>query len=241
MQRRWKMAFAAAGIAVVAAGLLVLLVSGGRPVASQRAVPVRHLRRPVRHLRRPVGQLGTGRRRMQRRRTITLAAGGIAVVAAGLSVLLVLLVSGGRPVASQRAVPVRHLGHPVPVVHLPVMHDAVSVRLVSPFTGEPVKALGRVIVAKIDNIVDARPPTNLTSADIVYLLPVEGGLSRIFAVYSSHIPNVIGPVRSAREDDLELLRQFGRPGFAYSGAAPHLLPFIARAGREPVRHTRVLP
>jgi hypothetical protein len=86
-----------------------------------------------------------------------------------------------------------------------------------------------VIVAKIDNIADARPPTNLTSADIVYLLPVEGGLSRIFAVYSSRIPKVIGPVRSARQDDLALLRQFGTPGFAYSGATPHLLPFIARA------------
>jgi hypothetical protein len=86
-----------------------------------------------------------------------------------------------------------------------------------------------VVVVKIDNIVDARPPTNLTSADIVYLLPAEGGLSRIFAVYSSCIPTVIGPVRSARQDDLELLRQFGRPGFAYSSATPHLLPFIARA------------
>jgi hypothetical protein len=223
MQRRWKIAFAAAGIAAVAAGLAVLLVPRGRPVASQRAVPVRHLRPSV-------GQLGTGRRSMQRRRTITLAAAGIAVVAAGLSVLLlVLLVSGGRPVAWQRAVPVRHLRHPVPVVHLRHLSDTVSVRLVSPFTGEPVKALGRVIVVKIDNIVDARPPTNLTSADIVYLLPVEGGLSRIFAVYSSRIPAVIGPVRSARQDDLELLRQFGRPGFAYSGATPHLLPFIARA------------
>jgi Protein of unknown function (DUF3048) C-terminal domain/Protein of unknown function (DUF3048) N-terminal domain len=36
-------------------------------------------------------------------------------------------------------------------------------------------------------------------------------------------------VRSAREDDLEVLRQFGRPAFAYSGATPHLLPFIHRA------------
>jgi len=36
-------------------------------------------------------------------------------------------------------------------------------------------------------------------------------------------------VRSARQDDLALLRQFGKPGFAYSGATPHLLPFIARA------------
>jgi hypothetical protein len=100
---------------------------------------------------------------------------------------------------------------------------------VSPFTGERIKALGPVLVVKIDNILQARPPTGLTSADIVYMLPVEGGLSRIFAVYSSRFPRVIGPVRSSREDDLELLRQFGKPGFAYSGATPHLLPFIARA------------
>ena len=160
---------------------------------------------------------------MERRWKITLAGAGTAVAAAGLSVLLVLLLPGGRPVARQRVVK-----RADPVV-LPHLHDAMSVRLLSPFTGEPVKALGRVIVVKIDNIVDARPPTNLTSADIVYLLPVEGGLSRIFAVYSSRIPTVIGPVRSARQDDLELLRQFGRPGFGYSGATPHLLPFIGRA------------
>jgi hypothetical protein len=36
-------------------------------------------------------------------------------------------------------------------------------------------------------------------------------------------------VRSARESDLDLLRQFGRPAFAWSGAAPHLVPFIERA------------
>jgi hypothetical protein len=48
-------------------------------------------------------------------------------------------------------------------------------------------------------------------------------------VFSSHSPPVIGPVRSAREDDLELLRQFGRPAFAYSGAQPQLLPVVERA------------
>jgi len=165
---------------------------------------------------------------MQRRWKITLAGAGTAVAAAALSVLLVLLLPGGRPAARQRPVP------GVDLRHLPVMHQwhqraVVPAQLLSPFTGEPVKALGPVVVVKIDNIVNARPPTNLTSADIVYLLPVEGGLSRIFAVYSSRIPRVIGPVRSARQDDLELLRQFGRPGFAYSGATPHLLPFIARA------------
>ena len=104
-----------------------------------------------------------------------------------------------------------------------------SSQLYSPFTGEPVAALRRVLAVKIDNLAAARPQTGLTGADIVYVLPVEGGLSRFLAVFSSHFPPVIGPVRSAREDDLELLRQFGRPAFAYSGAQPQLLPVVERA------------
>ncbi len=92
-------------------------------------------------------------------------------------------------------------------------------------------ALNRVLAVKIDNIVYARPQTGLTHADIVYVLPVEGGLSRFLAIFSSDYPRVIGPVRSAREDDLELLRQFGRPAFAYSGATAALLPYIHRTAR----------
>jgi hypothetical protein len=101
--------------------------------------------------------------------------------------------------------------------------------LLDPFTGKPVKSLGRVLAVKIDNIVYARPQTGVQSADLVYVIPVEGGLTRYMAVYSSHIPPTIGPVRSARESDLDLLRQFGRPAFAWSGATPHLVPFIERA------------
>jgi len=88
-----------------------------------------------------------------------------------------------------------------------------------------------VLAVKIDNIVYSRPQTGLTHADIVYALPVEGGLSRFLAVFSSGYPRVVGPVRSAREDDLELLRQFGRPAFAYSGATATLLPYIHRTAR----------
>ncbi len=99
----------------------------------------------------------------------------------------------------------------------------------SPFTGKRVASLGPVLAVKIDNIAAARPPTGLTHADIVYVLPVEGGLSRLLAVFSSHFPSVIGPVRSAREEDLELLRAFGRPAFAYSGADPRLLPVLQQA------------
>ena len=106
---------------------------------------------------------------------------------------------------------------------------AVRARLLSPFTGEPVASLGPVIAVKVDNIAWARPQTGLSQADIVYVLPVEGGLSRFLTVFSSRFPPLVGPVRSAREDDLELLRQFGRPAFAYSGAQPHLLPVVERA------------
>jgi DUF3048 family protein len=101
----------------------------------------------------------------------------------------------------------------------------------SPFTGKPVTSVNRVLAVKIDNIAQARPPTGLTRADIVYVLPVEGGLSRILAIFSSRFPPVVGPVRSAREDDLELLRQFGQPAFAYSGATRVLLPYIHRNAR----------
>jgi hypothetical protein len=99
----------------------------------------------------------------------------------------------------------------------------------SPFTGEPVPGPRLVLAVKIDNLVDARPQTGVSRADIVYVLPVEGGLSRLMAVFSSDFPPVVGPVRSARLQDLEVLRQFGRPAFAYSGAAPSALPTINRA------------
>ena len=75
-------------------------------------------------------------------------------------------------------------------------------QLRSPFTGEPVPWPNRVLAVRIDNIVNARPWTGLTRADIVFVLPVEGGLSRFPAIFSSNYPRVIGPVRSGREDDL---------------------------------------
>src|ERR1051326_8332557 len=68
----------------------------------------------------------------------------------------------------------------------------------SPFTGEAVSGLQPVLAVKIDNLVDARPQTGVSRADIVYVLPVEGGLSRLMAVFSSAYPPGVGPVRSAR-------------------------------------------
>ncbi|MFF9813305.1 DUF3048 domain-containing protein [Streptomyces sp. NPDC014006] len=101
-------------------------------------------------------------------------------------------------------------------------------------------ARGSVIAVKIDNSSAARPQTGLNAADIVYVEQVEGGLSRLMAVYATAVPSVVGPVRSARESDLELLRQFDRPTLAFSGAQSKLLPLIDRAPlrAETPGHTR---
>jgi len=149
-----------------------------------------------------------------RHKAVVIAVAAV-VALAGLVTGLVLALRGGGKADLASATP-----SPTP---------AVQVR--SPFTGEPVRSLNRVLAVKIDNIVNARPQTGLTHADIVYVLPVEGGLSRFLAIFSSDYPRVTGPVRSAREDDLEVLRQFGRPAFAYSGATATLLPYIHRTAR----------
>jgi hypothetical protein len=104
---------------------------------------------------------------------------------------------------------------------------------------EPVNSLsgriggdGPILVVKIDDTNAAHPQAGLEDADIVYIEQVEAGLTRLAAVFSSKIPAVIGPVRSARISDIEILEQFGRVAFAYSGAQKKLLPVIAAANLE---------
>jgi hypothetical protein len=151
------------------------------------------------------------------RRSIALTALGAAVAVA--------LTAGGVALAMHHGTAGKLASAPKPApapAHRPVHRGP----LLSPFTGEPVHRLKRVLIVKIGNTLPERPATGLARADIVYLIPVEGGLSRIMAVFSSHYPRVIGPVRSARQDDIDLLRQFGRPAFAWSGAQPQLVPVV---------------
>ena len=99
----------------------------------------------------------------------------------------------------------------------------------SPFSGRAGGAGKPVLVVKFDNTPNAQPHTGLKSADIVYVEEVEFGLTRIAAVFSSVQPRAVGPVRSARISDIDLLAQFGRPAFAYSGAQHKMRPVLAKA------------
>lgn len=109
-----------------------------------------------------------------------------------------------------------------------VTQKEVSKNLFSGLPGEN----NQILVVKVDDTKQARPQVGLEDADVIYVEQVEAGLTRIAALYSSHLPDLIGPVRSARISDIELFAQFGRVGLAYSGAQSKMRPVIAGANIE---------
>lgn len=71
----------------------------------------------------------------------------------------------------------------------------------TPFTGEPAvdEATMRPIIATINNHPAARPQSGIAAADIIYEMLAEGDITRFLALYQTEVPEVIGPIRSARD------------------------------------------
>lgn len=88
----------------------------------------------------------------------------------------------------------------------------------NPLTGIEGAPPAAVIGVKIDDTASARPHIGTESADVVYVEQAEGGLTRLLAVYGTQLPTV-GPVRSLRRSDAELLSQYGPVPLASSGGA----------------------
>ena len=66
------------------------------------------------------------------------------------------------------------------------------------------------VACKIDNGSEApRPQAGLNSTDIVFDEMVEGGLTRLVAIWHSNKPDAIGPVRSIRPMDPDIISAFG--------------------------------
>ncbi len=99
----------------------------------------------------------------------------------------------------------------------------------SPLTGEPGSTARPVLVVKLDNTRNAQPHAGLIEADVVYVEEVEYGITRLAAVFATSVPPRIGPVRSARITDIDLLEQYGSPAFAFSGVQSKMWPAIAKS------------
>jgi len=75
----------------------------------------------------------------------------------------------------------------------------------------------------IDNNQAARPQSGLSSASLVYEIPVEGGMTRLMAVYdASSTVEQVGPVRSARLYYEEFAQGLGAV-YAHVGGSPEAL------------------
>jgi len=102
---------------------------------------------------------------------------------------------------------------------------------VAALTGEAIEAgsLSRpALSGKIDNHPSARPQVGLDEADIVFEELVEGGLTRYLAIWHSSLPAEIGPVRSVRPMDPEIVSPFGGI-FAYSGGQVRFIQMMQEA------------
>lgn len=92
-----------------------------------------------------------------------------------------------------------------------------------PLTGVPTDdaegLLQPAVVVKVDNSPQARPHAGINQADIVYELQVEG-ITRFMEVFHSNTPDRVGPVRSARSSDINLLSNLNRPLLLWSGGNP---------------------
>ena len=106
----------------------------------------------------------------------------------------------------------------------------------APLTGElttdSALAQRRALAVKVDNgDRRGRPQAGLAAADLVYEMLIEGGKTRFLAVFHSEIPGRVGPVRSVRSGDFDLLADLSTPYLVSSGANTTVLAEMRQAVR----------
>lgn len=101
---------------------------------------------------------------------------------------------------------------------------------VCPLTGLPEAAGQRAdrvaLAVKIDNIAPALPQAGINNADVVIEELVEGGLTRLMAIFQCSKAPEVGPIRSARISDADLLALLHGSVLGYSGANSKDMPPI---------------
>src|SRR5665213_2819289 len=115
-----------------------------------------------------------------------------------------------------------------PITTTTVVHH----RRVAALTGLPdptaVTKRRSALTIKMDNTPQAHPQYGINEADVVYEEIVEGGITRLAAIFNSNLPTKVGPVRSVRRTDREIVFPIGGI-FAFSGGVWTLPPsFMSR-------------
>ncbi len=87
----------------------------------------------------------------------------------------------------------------------------------------------RVIAVKVDNAPEAGPPIGIQDAEMIIEVPVEGGATRFTALFFENEPDVVGPIRSVRPVDADLLAPF-RPLLVTTGGQDFVYRELTAAG-----------
>lgn len=150
-----------------------------------------------------------------------LAAGGavVAVLGGGMAALAL---SGNAPAPIQRAL--SDIGvAPEPIEPCPLTGEMLP--------GDKQPPNRPVLAVKVENTPDAQPLAGLQGADIVYEEVVEGGITRFVVLFNCDEANRVGPVRSIRTTDPEILAPFSEhPLLAFSGGSKGVRAVVEDAG-----------
>ncbi|MCA1831517.1 MAG: DUF3048 domain-containing protein [Actinomycetota bacterium] len=95
-----------------------------------------------------------------------------------------------------------------------------------------------VLAIKVENSEAARPQSGLDAADIVYEELAEGGITRFIALFESQDAPKVGPVRSARLVDPDILLEYNAM-LAYSGAHHIVQAALIKSGIVLLSHGKV--
>ncbi len=95
------------------------------------------------------------------------------------------------------------------------------------------------ITVKVNN-TNANTQAGLDKADVVYEEVVEAQYTRLAAIFNSHAPDKVGPVRSVRRTDASIVWPIGGV-FVYSGGAQYALDSINQAPVTQLDETRAGP
>ncbi len=91
------------------------------------------------------------------------------------------------------------------------------------------------LAIKVENLPEARPQAGIEAADVVYEEPVEGGITRFIVIFQCHDSKRVGPVRSARFTDVDILPQYGTQTlFGFAGGAPPVERRVQASGLNDV-------
>ena len=110
--------------------------------------------------------------------------------------------------------------------------------ILAPLTGLPVDAAitRPALIVKIDNHPQARPQWGINQADIVYEENVEM-LTRFAVVFHSNGSDPVGPIRSGRKQDVDLLESLNKPLFAWSGGNTEVTKLIRASTMVDLSHS----